>query len=134
MEIKTIMVIGSGLMGGGIAQVAAQAGYNVIMNDVKMEFIDRGYNNIVKLLEGRVAKGKTRCGGKRMQSLSRIEKAVEFEAAKKADFVIEAAFENLEVKTSIFQKLDDICGEEVIFASNTSSIPITTLAAGDQTT
>ncbi len=128
MEIKTIMVIGSGLMGGGIAQVAAQAGYNVIMNDVKMEFIDRGYNNIVKLLEGRVAKGKLDAAEKDAV-LSRIEKAVEFEAAKKADFVIEAAFENLEVKTSIFQKLDDICGEEVIFASNTSSIPITTLAA-----
>ncbi len=128
MEIKTIMVIGSGLMGGGIAQVAAQAGYNVIMNDVKLEFIDRGYNNIAKLLEGKVAKGKLD-GTEKDAILGRIEKSVDFDSAKKADFVIEAAFENLEVKKSIFRQLDEICGEEVIFASNTSSIPITALAA-----
>ena len=89
MEIKTIMVVGSGLMGSGIAQVASQAGYNVIMNDVKMEFIDRGFNNIAGLLEKQVKKG-------------------------------------------IFQQLDAICRENVVFASNTSSIPITTLAAATQ--
>lgn len=128
MEIKTIMVVGSGLMGGGIAQVAAQAGYNVIMNDVKMEFIDRGLGTITKLLERKVSKDKMTEADKEA-ILGRITKSVEFEAAKGADFVIEAAFENLEVKKGIFQQLDAICGEEVIFASNTSSIPITTLAA-----
>lgn len=131
MEVKTIMVVGSGLMGGGIAQVAAQAGYNVIMNDVKMEFIDRGFNNIAGLLEKQVKKERITEADKDT-ILSRIEKSVEFDAAQKADFVIEAAFENLEVKKGIFQQLDAICGENVIFASNTSSIPITTLAAATQ--
>lgn len=115
-------------MGSGIAQVAAQAGYNVIMNDVKMDFIDKGLGNITKLLEKRVAKEKITEADKDA-ILGRISKSVEFEAAKDADFVIEAAFENMEVKKTIFQQLDAICGEEVIFASNTSSIPITTLAA-----
>ncbi|MBN2397515.1 MAG: 3-hydroxybutyryl-CoA dehydrogenase [Deltaproteobacteria bacterium] len=128
MGIKTIMVVGSGLMGGGIAQVAAQAGYSVIMNDVKTEFIDKGFNTITKLLEGKVTKGKLD-GAEKDAILGRIDKSIEFEAAGKADFVIEAAFENLEVKKGIFQQLDAICGEKVIFASNTSSIPITTLAA-----
>ncbi len=128
MEIKTIMVVGSGLMGSGIAQVAAQAGYNVIMNDVKEEFIDRGFNNIANLLEKRVKKEKITEADKEA-ILGRISKSAEFEAAKNADFVIEAAFENLEVKKTIFQQLDAICGENVIFASNTSSIPITTLAS-----
>jgi len=115
-------------MGSGIAQVAAQAGYNVIMNDVKMDFIDKGLGNITKLLEKRVAKEKITEADKDT-ILGRISKSVEFEAARDADFVIEAAFENMEVKKTIFQQLDAICGEEVIFASNTSSIPITTLAA-----
>ncbi len=128
MEIKTIMVVGSGLMGSGIAQVAAQAGYNVIMNDVRMEFIDKGFNTIAGLLDRRVKKEKITEADKEM-ILGRIDKSVEFEAAEKADFIIEAAFENLEVKKNIFQELDTICGEKVIFASNTSSIPITTLAA-----
>ncbi|MCK9273783.1 MAG: 3-hydroxyacyl-CoA dehydrogenase family protein [Syntrophales bacterium] len=128
MEIKTVMVIGSGLMGAGIAQVAAQAGYNVIMNDVQMELIDKGYNTIAKLLEGRVRKEKI-SSAERDTILGRILKSVEPEAAADADFIIEAAFENLDIKKSIFQKQDNICHEEVIFASNTSSIPITTLAA-----
>ncbi|MBW2599555.1 MAG: 3-hydroxybutyryl-CoA dehydrogenase [Deltaproteobacteria bacterium] len=128
MEVKTIVVVGSGLMGSGITQVAAQAGYNVIMNDVKMEFIDRGFDNITKFIEKKVTKGKITEADKDA-IMGRIDKSVEFEAARNADFIIEAAFENLEVKKSIFQQLDAICGEDVIFASNTSSIPITTLAA-----
>lgn len=128
MHIKTIMVIGSGLMGSGIAHVSAQAGYNVIMNDVQMEFIDKGFNNIVRLLEGKVKKEKITAADKDAV-LSRIRKSTDFGEAKNADFVIEAAFENFEVKKSIFQKLDAICREDVIFASNTSSIPITSLAA-----
>lgn len=131
MEIKTIMVVGSGLMGGGIAQVAAQAGYNVIMNDVKMEFIEKGFSNITRLLEGRVTKGKLD-EAEKDAILGRIGKSASFDAAKDADFVIEAAFEDLDVKKGIFQELDGICGEEVIFASNTSSIPITTLAAATE--
>jgi 3-hydroxybutyryl-CoA dehydrogenase len=115
-------------MGGGIAQVSAQAGYNVIMNDVKMEFIDKGLNNIVRLLEGQVKKEKITAADKDA-ILGRIRKSADLEEAKNADFVIEAAFENFEVKKSIFQKLDALCREDVIFATNTSSIPITSLAA-----
>jgi 3-hydroxybutyryl-CoA dehydrogenase len=127
MDIKTIMVIGSGLMGGGITQVAAQAGYEVIMNDLNMELIDRGFSTITKLLEGQVKKEKLTAAEKEA-TLARIGKSPDLEEAKKADFIIEAAFENREVKESIFRKLDAICREDVIFASNTSSIPITTLA------
>jgi len=127
MDVKTIMVIGSGLMGGGITQVAAQAGYNVIMNDLNMELIDRGFSTIARLLEGQVKKEKLTAAEKDA-TLARISKSPDLEESKKADFIIEAAFENLEVKESIFRKLDAICREDVIFASNTSSIPITTLA------
>jgi 3-hydroxybutyryl-CoA dehydrogenase len=128
MDIKTIMVIGSGLMGAGIAQVSAQAGYNVIMNDLKMDLIDKGFNNIVRLLEGQVKKEKITAAAKDA-ALDRIHRSVDPAEAKNADFVIEAAFENLDVKKSIFQKLDAVCRADVIFATNTSSIPITTLAA-----
>ena len=127
MDVKTIMVIGSGLMGGGITQVAAQAGYEVIMNDLNMELIDRGFSTITKLLEGQVKKEKLTAAEKDA-TLARIGKSPDLEEAKKADFIIEAAFENLQVKESIFRKLDAICREDVIFASNTSSIPITILA------
>jgi 3-hydroxybutyryl-CoA dehydrogenase len=128
MDIKNIMVIGSGLMGSGIAQVSAQAGYNVIMNDVKMEFIDKGFNSISKILEGKVKKEKITVADKDV-ILSRISKDPSFENATKSDLIIEAAYENFEVKKSIFQKLDFLCHKDVIFATNTSSIPITTLAA-----
>jgi 3-hydroxybutyryl-CoA dehydrogenase len=127
MDIKNIMVIGSGLMGSGIAQVSAQAGYNVIMNDVKMEFIDKGFNFISKILDGQVKKGKITAADKDA-ALSRISKSPSIEDAKKADFIIEAAFENFEVKKSIFKELDAVCHKDVIFATNTSSIPITSLA------
>ncbi len=127
MDIKNIMVIGSGLMGSGIAQVSAQAGYNVIMNDVKMEFIDKGFNSIGRILDGQVQKEKITPADKDA-ILSRISKSADLEAAKKADFIIEAAFENFEVKKSIFEKLDALCKKDVIIATNTSSIPITSLA------
>src|SRR4030043_1588905 len=127
MNIKNIMVIGSGLMGSGIAQVAAQAGYNVMMNDVKIELIEKGLNSITKILEGQVKKEKITVADKDA-ILSRSSKAVSFDEAKKADFIIEAAFENFEVKKSVFEKLDAICREDVILATNTSSIPITSLA------
>jgi len=83
MKIKTIMVVGSGLMGGGIAQVAAQAGYNVIMNDVKMEFIDRGFNNIAGLLEKQVKKEKIAEADKNI-ILSRIEKGSRIRCGSKS--------------------------------------------------
>ncbi|MDZ4165923.1 MAG: 3-hydroxyacyl-CoA dehydrogenase NAD-binding domain-containing protein [Smithellaceae bacterium] len=128
MAIKTIMVVGSGFMGAGIAQVGAQAGYEIIMNDVKMEIIDKGYNSIVKNLEGQVKKEKI-TAGEMEAALARVRKDTDIDAAKAADFIIEAAFENIEIKKEIFHRLDAVCPREVIFATNTSSISITTLAA-----
>ncbi|MDQ5984443.1 MAG: 3-hydroxybutyryl-CoA dehydrogenase [Syntrophus sp. SKADARSKE-3] len=128
VAINTIIVIGAGMMGAGIAQVAARNGYDVILNDVAMEFVDRGLANIGKVLDGQVKKEKITAADKEAL-LGRIRKSTSLDDAKDADFVIEAAYENFEVKKSIFQKLDDICAERVILASNTSSIPITSLAA-----
>jgi len=127
-DVKKIMVIGAGFMGGGIAQVAAQSGYDVILHDTAAEFVERGYDTIRKLLEGRVKKEKISVADKEA-TMGRIQKSTSLEDGKDADLVIEAVFENLEVKKTVFQKLDGICRDGVIFASNTSSIPITTLAA-----
>ena len=127
MEIRKILVVGAGLMGGGIAQVAAQSGYDVILNDTAAEFVEKGFNNIGKIIEGQVKKEKITAAD-RDGTLGRIQKSTDLDDGKDADFVIEAAFENADVKKTIFQKLDGICRQDVIFASNTSSIPITSLA------
>lgn len=127
-EVKKIMVVGAGLMGGGIAQVAARNGISVVLNDVSDELVDRGLGTIAKLLDGQVKKEKI-TAAERDETLARIGKSTNLEDAASADFVIEAAYENLEVKKGIFGTLDAVCGPEVILASNTSSIPITTLAA-----
>jgi 3-hydroxybutyryl-CoA dehydrogenase len=127
MAIKTIMVVGAGLMGAGISQVSAQAGYRVIMNDVKDELVDKGFNAIAKSLEGQVKKEKVTAADKDA-CLARITKSVSLDDAQRADFIIEAAFENFAVKKAIFEKLDSICPPELIFVSNTSSIPISSLA------
>ncbi|MFH0788718.1 MAG: 3-hydroxyacyl-CoA dehydrogenase NAD-binding domain-containing protein [Pseudomonadota bacterium] len=127
METKKIMVVGAGLMGAGIAQVAAQNGYEVILNDMAPEFVEKGFQAITKSLEGQVKKEKMTAAQKEA-ALGRINQSVNLEDAKKADFVIEAVYENFEIKKALFRNLDDLCREEVVFASNTSSIPITSLA------
>ncbi|MEW6184444.1 MAG: 3-hydroxyacyl-CoA dehydrogenase NAD-binding domain-containing protein [Thermodesulfobacteriota bacterium] len=128
MEVKKIMVIGAGLMGGGIAQVGAQNGYEVILNDTTGELVDKGMAAIQKGLDGQVKKEKM-TAAQRDETLGHIVKSARLEDAERADFIIEAVYENLEVKQAVFQKLDAVCGEQVIFASNTSSIPINSLAA-----
>lgn len=128
MEIKKILVVGGGLMGGGIAQVAARNGYDVILNDTAAEFVEKGFNNIGRILDGQVKKEKITVADRDL-TLGRIQKSTDLDDGKDADFVIEAAFENTDVKKAIFRKLDGICRQDVIFASNTSSIPITSLAA-----
>lgn len=128
MEIKTIMVIGAGQMGSGIVQVAAQSGLNVIMNDIKDEFLQKGLNHINKILTKDVTKGK-KTEEEKEQILSRIQITTDLEMAKEADFVVEAATENMEIKTKIFQTIDKFAKPEVILASNTSSLPITEIAA-----
>ncbi len=126
--IKTVMVVGAGQMGGGIAQVAAQAGYRVILNDIKDEFVQRGLGIISKNLARNVEKGKLSAEA-RDEILARIKPSVSLQDAKDADIVIEAAVENMQIKAKIFSELDAVCPEHTILASNTSSLPITEIAA-----
>lgn len=128
MNIKTIGVIGAGQMGGGIAQVAAMKGFNVIMNDIKTEFIDRGLETITKNLNRNVDKQRMTAEEKDAV-LERIKTCVDLKDMETADFVVEAATENELLKFKIFQDLDEICAPDVILATNTSSIPIGRIAA-----
>ncbi len=127
-EIKKILVLGLGTMGNGIAHVAAQGGYQVVAYDVKQEFIERGLNTIRANLSRGLKKGKIT--EKEIEEImSRISGTTNLEeAAKDADFVIEAVYENLQVKIDLFDKLNKMLPEDVIFASNTSSISISLLA------
>lgn len=126
--MKTIMVIGAGQMGGGIAQVAAQAGYSVILNDIKDEFVNRGFGIIDKNLGRSVEKGKLKAEDKEA-ILGRITKSTSLQDAASADLVIEAAVENMTIKAQLFSQLDVICPEHTILATNTSSLPITEIGA-----
>jgi 3-hydroxybutyryl-CoA dehydrogenase len=129
MEVKTFGVVGAGQMGNGIAQVAAQlGGLNVIMNDIADEFVERGFNAISKNLDRLVKKEKLTEDGK-AEILGRIKKSTNLEDMKDADFVVEAAVEREDLKLDIFRKLDAACKPGVVLASNTSSIPITRIAA-----
>lgn len=128
MEINKIMVIGAGFMGSGIAQVSAAAGYTVVMQDIKEEFVQKGIATINKNLSGNVAKGKLSEDEKKA-ILGRITTTLDLTPAKECDLVIEVIFENKQAKVELFKKLEEICPPGVIFASNTSSIPITDLAA-----
>jgi len=128
MKVQTFMVVGAGQMGSGIAQVAAQAGLQVILNDIKQEFVDRGLQTITKNLSRNVEKGKL-TEDEKQTILSRIRLSVDLAVGRTADFVVEAVTENMAVKTTIFQKLDEVCPPHTILASNTSSLPITEIAA-----
>ena len=128
MKIEKIMVVGSGQMGSGIAQVLAQTGYQVFMNDIKEEFVQRGLAKITKQLDRDIQKGR-RTEKEKVDLLSRITVSTNLEDAKKVQLVIEAATENKEIKLEIFRKLDEIAPEDAILASNTSSLPITEIAA-----
>ncbi|HBZ81876.1 MULTISPECIES: 3-hydroxybutyryl-CoA dehydrogenase [Brevibacillus] len=128
MNVQTIMVIGAGQMGSGIAQVAAQAGFRVYLNDVQQPFVERGLATITKNLSRNVEKGKLSEDDKQA-ILSRLVLSTDLADAANADFVIEAVTENMAVKTAIFSKLDEVCPPHAILASNTSSLPITEIAA-----
>lgn len=128
MEVKTIMVIGAGQMGAGIAQVCAQAGYEVFLNDLKPEFVERGLSGIKKNLNRNVEKGRI-TAAQMEAAVSRIAASTDLQDAGKADLVIEAAVENMDIKAKIFAQLDEIAPEHAILASNTSSLPITEIAA-----
>ncbi|MFP4347677.1 MAG: 3-hydroxybutyryl-CoA dehydrogenase [Desulfococcaceae bacterium] len=128
MDIKTFGVIGAGQMGNGIAQVAAVSGLNVIMNDIQEEFVQKGLDNITKLLTKGVDKGKISADEKDAV-LGRIRTSTDIKDMADADFVVEAAVEREDLKFKIFKDLDEICRPEVILATNTSSIPIGRIGA-----
>lgn len=128
MNVEKIMVIGAGQMGSGIAQVCAMAGYKVLLNDLKQEFVERGLGVMSKNLSRQVA--KERMTAEKMESvLANITVSTDLNDASAVDLVIEAAVENMDIKANLFQQLDRIAPDHAILASNTSSLPITEIAA-----
>jgi len=129
MAIRKVCVIGSGTMGSGIAQVSAQAGYETTMIDVKQEFLDRGLG-IIKTSLGRFMQKEKISQAEMNETLAKLHTSIDMKnAAKDADYVIEAVFERAEVKLPIFGQLEGICPQETILASNTSGIPVSLLAS-----
>ena len=128
---EIIGVVGAGTMGNGIAQVAARAGYDVVMRDITTEFLQRGMKAIDKSLQRDVDKNRLDDGQKN-DIISRIRTDTSLESLREAFIVIEAVTEDLRVKTEVFQTLDRILPQEAVLASNTSSISITKLAAATQ--
>jgi 3-hydroxybutyryl-CoA dehydrogenase len=127
MEMKVIGVLGAGSMGNGIAQVASQAGYQVIMRDIEDRFVQSGLKAIEKFLTKSVEKGKMTEDQKK-GVLSRIKGTTKMEDLKDADFVIEAVFEDLELKKNVFKQLDELTRSQVILTTNTSSMSVTEIA------
>jgi 3-hydroxybutyryl-CoA dehydrogenase len=127
-DIKKVAVVGCGTMGNGIAQVFAQSGYDVSLIDIKQEFLDKAIATIDKNLDRMIKKEKITEDDKKA-ALARIKTSTDLKAAADVQLVIEAVTENLDIKLDIFKKLEEVCPPEVIFASNTSSLPITQLAA-----
>ena len=128
MNIQNIFVVGAGLMGSGIAQNAIVSGYHVILNDKRLEALERAKAGIEKNLDHDVAKGRM-TQEDRDAAIARLTLADNMGAAKSADMVIEAIYENAEAKQAVFAELENICAQHTIFASNTSSISLTTLAS-----
>jgi 3-hydroxybutyryl-CoA dehydrogenase len=131
MEIKTVGVVGAGQMGNGIAQVAAHAGFRVVMSDIADSFVQKGLATISKNLDRMVEKGKIP-SQKRDEILGRIKGTIKIGEMADADFVVEAATENESLKLNIFKELDQACRKEAILSSNTSSISITKIASATQ--
>ncbi len=128
MEVKIFGVVGAGQMGNGIAQVAAASGLDVIMNDIKDVFVEKGMRTIAASLERSVAKGRLSAQEKG-EILGRIKTSTDLKDMARADFVVEAATEREDLKFAIFRGLDQRCPAHTILATNTSSIPIGRIAA-----
>ena len=128
LTVKNITVLGSGIMGHGIAQVSAMSGYNVVLRDIEQQFLDKAMEKIRWSLEKLVGKGKI----SKQESdsiLSRIKTVVDLkEAVKSADMVIEAVPEIMELKKKVYSELEQVADKRIIFASNTSTLPITEIA------
>jgi 3-hydroxybutyryl-CoA dehydrogenase len=125
---EIIGVIGAGTMGNGIAQTAASSGFEVVMCDVKSEFVERGLQNISKSLD-RFVKKETLTEAEKHEQLNRIKASTDLVDLNNCSLIVEAANENFDTKKQIFQRLDDIADSDAILASNTSSISITKIAA-----
>jgi 3-hydroxybutyryl-CoA dehydrogenase len=126
--MKSVGVIGAGTMGSGIALASALAGYDVVLNDISDGFLQRAYRNIGELMQKATDKGKLSVGDANAAAL-RITTSSHFEHLKTCELVIEAAVEKLETKQEIFSRLSDVCSEDTIFATNTSSLSITAVAS-----
>jgi len=122
------MVIGAGQMGSGIAQVCAMAGFEVILHDLNEEIVQKGISSIKKQLQKQVEKEKL-TNSEKEEIIQRLNVSSTLDDVKKADLIIEAIIEKMEVKTSLFKKLDQLASEKTILATNTSSLPITEIAA-----
>jgi 3-hydroxybutyryl-CoA dehydrogenase len=127
MAISKVGVMGAGAMGSGIAQLAAQAGFQVVLNDIEMSFVDKAISRIDSFLSVSIEKGKITKEQKE-QILARFIKSTDLNDFSDVDLVIEAIIEDLELKKKAFAQLDSICKPEAYLASNTSSMPITVLA------
>jgi len=127
MAIKTIGVLGAGVMGNGIAQVASMAGYNVIMRDIEDRFVEGGIKNIDKFLAKSVEKGKMTADTKK-EVMGRIKGTTAMGDLKDVDFVVEVIIEVMDVKKKVFAELDELTRKDVILSSNTSSMSITEIA------
>jgi 3-hydroxybutyryl-CoA dehydrogenase len=128
VDIKTVAALGAGTMGNGIAHVFARSGYKVILRDVEQRFLDRALDTIAKNLDREIKKGKL-AEAEKGTVLARVKPVTDMAAIATADFVVEAVPEKLEIKRAVLTEADRILRPEVIIASNTSSISMTTLAA-----
>lgn len=128
MDVKRIFIQGAGTMGSGIAQISAQAGFEVILMDLSAEFVQKGMNSIEKGLQRSVDKGKMGVD-ERSAIVSRIKPVTDLKEAQKADLAIEAVFEDINVKREVFKGLDLACPPHAILASNTSALPIAAMAS-----
>jgi 3-hydroxybutyryl-CoA dehydrogenase len=131
VEIQKVGVIGCGLMGSGIAHVVAASGYPVVVREISQELIDKGFKTIEKNLQRQVDKGVLSAEAK-AGALGRLKATTHLADMAGSDLIIEAVTENFDVKKSIYHELDQLCAPNVIFASNTSSLSITAMAATTQ--
>ena len=130
-EIKNVGVLGVGLMGSGIAQVAAQAGYDTTVRDITDEFLEKGKGRITKMLDRAVEKGKLETAD-RDAALGRLTFTTEVKDLAGSDIVIEAVTEDLDIKNALWKELDELCEASTLFASNTSSLTIAAMAAATE--